>query len=113
MGLTAKKVYAVLNKKIKDMGRVSQEDINNAVNDYLDKNPVQSTPVDKTLAKEGEAADAKVVGNNLNTLKEDLSEMFVLENLLSPKNGKIGGFYGVSGDGYWSKMIRLQQSSLA
>ena len=52
MGLTAKKVYAVLNSKIKKMSGVTPEDVNNAVQDYLDKNPVQPTPIDTTLTNQ-------------------------------------------------------------
>lgn len=57
-------------------------------------------------AATGIVADREQIKKNtesVTTLKEDLSEMFVLENLLSPQNGKVGGFYGVGGDGYWSK----------
>lgn len=82
MGLTAKKVYAVLNSKIKKMSGVNPEDVNNAVQDYLDKNPVQPTPIDTTLTKPGEAADAKVVGDNVTTLKEDLG------NIITTKTSK-------------------------
>lgn len=66
----ADEVYAILNNKIKDVGGVNPEDVNNAVQDYLTKNPVQPTPIDSTLTKTGEAADAKVVGDKVTALKE-------------------------------------------
>ncbi|MGN0478335.1 MAG: phosphodiester glycosidase family protein [Hominenteromicrobium sp.] len=42
---------------------VSPEQITQAVNDYLDENPVQATPIDATLTQSGQAADAKAVGD--------------------------------------------------
>jgi lysophospholipase L1-like esterase len=52
-------------------GTVSPEDIKEAVNEYLEENPVESTLIDETLTKQGEAADAKVTGDALN-LKADI-----------------------------------------
>lgn len=46
-------------------GTVSPEDIKEAVNEYLEKNPVETTPIDETLTKRGEAADAKAAGDVL------------------------------------------------
>ena len=46
-------------------GTVDPEQIKQAVNGYLEENPVQSTPIDKTLTKENEAADAFVTGSRL------------------------------------------------
>lgn len=39
------------------------DQVNAAVNEYLTQNPVRPTPVDPTLTKPTEAADAKVTGN--------------------------------------------------
>lgn len=46
-------------------GNVTEEQIQAAVDSYLDKNPVEATPLDPTLTKEGYAADAKAVGEAL------------------------------------------------
>ena len=46
-------------------GSVDPEQIKQAVNGYLEKNPVQPTPVDKTLTQDNEAADAFVTGSRL------------------------------------------------
>lgn len=46
-------------------GNISPEDIEAAVAKYLEENPVQPTPIDKTLTKENEAADAKSTGDRL------------------------------------------------
>lgn len=50
-------------------GTVSPEDIKEAVNEYLEENPVESTPIDETLTKQGEAADAKVTGDRLSNIE--------------------------------------------
>lgn len=56
MGLTAKKVYAVLNGKIKRM---------------IDSGAATLLPIpDSTLTKAGEYADAKVTGDRINELKQ-------------------------------------------
>lgn len=44
-------------------GNVTPEQIAEAVNNYLNENPVQATPIDTTLSKIGQAADAKAVGD--------------------------------------------------
>lgn len=46
-------------------GTISPELIEEAVRKYLEENPVQPTPIDKTLTKENEAAEAKAVGDSL------------------------------------------------
>ena len=51
-------------------GTVDPEQIKQAVNGYLEENPVQPTPVDATLTKENEAADAKVTGEKLDELND-------------------------------------------
>ena len=44
---------------------VPTEVVEQAVKDYLLENPVKTTPVDDSLTKSGEAADAKIVGDEL------------------------------------------------
>ena len=48
-----------------DAPSVDSEQIKQAVNGYLEENPVQPTPIDKTLTIENEAADAKITGEKL------------------------------------------------
>ncbi len=56
---------------------VSPEDIATAVSAYLDVHLTNPTnpPVDTSLAVSGAAADAKKTGDEINTLKEDISDM--------------------------------------
>lgn len=54
---------------------VTQEQITQAVNDYLDENPVQATPIDSTLTRRGQAADAAVVGGRLSALSEEIENL--------------------------------------
>lgn len=53
-------------------GNVTPEQIAEAVNNYLNENPVQATPIDATLTQSGQAADAKVVGDALGNLSEEI-----------------------------------------
>lgn len=50
---------------------VTPEQIAEAVNSYLDENPVQATPIDATLTQSGQAADAAAVGDALSLLSEE------------------------------------------
>ena len=52
---------------------VTPEQIAEAVNSYLDENPVQPTAIDATLTQSGQAADAAVVGNRLSALSEEIA----------------------------------------
>lgn len=47
-------------------GEIDPELIEQAVAKYLEENPIEPTPIDTTLTKEGQAADAKAVGDALN-----------------------------------------------
>lgn len=49
-------------KEIEDI----KKNVDEAVENYLNENPVQPTPIDSSLTKEGEAADAKKTGDELN-----------------------------------------------
>lgn len=48
-------------------GKVTDEQVNQSVNNYMQQHPVQTVEIDKTLAVEGKAADAKAVGDALKT----------------------------------------------
>lgn len=61
----------------KGEGSVDTEQIEQAVNAYLEENPV-SVSVDETLTKEGEAADAKATG-------EELSKKVDVEKEINPE----------------------------
>lgn len=64
---------AVLGKleKLEEEGfKVDPADAETAVEKYLAENPVEPTPIDATLTKEGEAAEAKATGNRLATLEK-------------------------------------------
>lgn len=58
------KFYALSEEMadLKESGGATPEQIESAVNSYLEEHPVQSTPVDKTLKNANEAADAEIVG---------------------------------------------------
>ena len=58
-------IWAAIDE-LKAGGTVDPEQIKQAVNGYLEENPVQPTPIDSSLTKEGEAADAKKTGDELN-----------------------------------------------
>lgn len=61
--MKADDVYALLKKQIKNMG-ITDEQIQNAVNNYLKNNPVK-VETDTTLSKENVAADAASTGKAL------------------------------------------------
>lgn len=48
-------------------GTVTDEQVNQSVNNYMQQHPIQTVELDKTLTFEGKAADAKAVGNALKT----------------------------------------------
>jgi len=56
-------------------GTVDPEQIKQAVNGYLEENPVKPTPIDKTLTKDNEAADAKVTGNAIKNNSEKIDSL--------------------------------------
>lgn len=44
---------------------IDEETIKQAIEDYLKENPIQPVKIDSTLTQEGQAADAKAVGDRL------------------------------------------------
>ena len=65
--------YTNLDERVKELEQngVSEEGIAKAVEDYMSDHPVE-VEVDETLTQSGQAADAKVVGDAMEKLKEDL-----------------------------------------
>lgn len=51
-------------------GGATPEAVQEAVNYYLEQHPVQATPIDATFTQEGQAADARAVGERLKALEE-------------------------------------------
>lgn len=67
MALTAKKVFAILNRKIEN-GGVTDEKIENVVNNYLENNPIQPGATKEQAAQIQENTEA------LNGLKFSVNE---------------------------------------
>lgn len=63
--LTWKSLDERLNKVEKNMSGIDEEDIANAIEDYLIKHPGGNVDLDTTLTQSGKAADAKAVGDAL------------------------------------------------
>lgn len=68
-------LYAQLILQIKEamQGGVSDEQIAEAVKNYLDENPV-GVDIDKTLTVEGSAADAKATGEKITSLSTEIKK---------------------------------------
>lgn len=58
-----------------------EQDVREYAAEYLEKNPVQPTPVDKTLTKENEAAEAKIVGEEITRLSHAVGNAVEIEEL--------------------------------
>lgn len=75
---------------------VSPEQIKESINNYLEENPIESTPIDKTLTKENQAADALIVGNKLKQKATYYSNVKEMKEDNSLKYGDIAitlGYY--------------------
>lgn len=76
-----------------------EQDVREYAAEYLEKNPVQPTPVDKTLTKDNEAADAKITGDAINSLDNKIKNIcnddgkIKHENIPVAESKKIGGIY--------------------
>lgn len=81
-------VYQQILERLDQVSGLTPEDLAKAVEEYLAKNPIELTPIDKTLTKEGQASDAKATGDRL---KEKIDKNQGAEN-----NGKI---LGIGADG--------------
>ena len=89
--MEANEVYAILKKQIKNSA-ATDEQVKQAVEEYLIKNPV-SVETDKTLSKSGVPADSKATGDAIKEVEEKVSST-IDERILdaffgSMRNGKV------------------------
>lgn len=80
---------------------VTEEQINNAVNDYLIKNPVSPTKIDTTLTMSGQAADAKIVGDKFKNT--DIYLDSTVKNFVLIKVGKNIFNSAINKSGYYDR----------
>lgn len=52
-----------------------EQDVREYAAEYLEKNPVKPTPIDKTLTQENEAADAKITGEAIGSLEDNIEKV--------------------------------------
>lgn len=90
--MEANEVYAILKNLIKKNSGATDEQIKQAVEEYLIKNPV-SVETDKTLSKNGVPADSKATGDAIKKVEERVNST-IDERILdaffgSMRNGKV------------------------
>lgn len=90
--MEANEVYAILKNLIKKNSGATDEQIKQAVEEYLIKNPV-SVETDKTLSKNGVPADSKATGDAIKKAEEKVSST-IDERIMdaffgSMRNGKV------------------------
>lgn len=90
--MEANEVYAILKNLIKKNSGATDEQIKQAVEEYLIKNPV-SVETDKTLSKNGVPADSKATGDAIKKAEERVNST-IDERILdaffgSMRNGKV------------------------
>lgn len=90
--MEANEVYAILKNLIKKNSGATDEQIKQAVEEYLIKNPV-SVETDKTLSKNGVPADSKATGDAIKKVEEMVNST-IDERILdaffgSMRNGKV------------------------
>lgn len=90
--MEANEVYAILKNLIKKNSGATDEQIKQAVEEYLIKNPV-SVETDKTLSKNGVPADSKATGDAIKKV-EEIANSTIDERILdaffgSMRNGKV------------------------
>ena len=96
-------VYSLIKKSTGT--EITPEQIEEAVEKYLIKNPID-VKVDKTLTQSGMAADAKIAGEKISALKEDLTvikEKTIIEKLTKTPVNPIrvyNGKYSLVNDAY-------------
>lgn len=90
--MESNEVYAILKNLIKKNSGATDEQIKQAVEEYLIKNPV-SVETDKTLSKNGVPADSKATGDAIKKV-EEMANSTIDERILdaffgSMRNGKV------------------------
>lgn len=81
-GATMKLIYNADTKTwVKNLPGASDEQIESAVNKYLEENPIDVT-VDTTLSKSGQAADAKAVGDKIGSIETALDGIIAIQESL-------------------------------
>ena len=90
--MEANEVYAILKNLIKKNSGATDEQIKQAVEEYLIKNPV-SVETDKTLSKNGVPADSKATGDAIKKV-EEMASSTIDERIMdaffgSMRNGKV------------------------
>ena len=72
---------------IDNLPGASDEDIANAVESYLEENPIEAVDLDTTLSKSGQAADAKAVGDAIGNIETALDGILAIQNELIGGDG--------------------------
>ena len=83
-------------------GAVTPEDIKKAVNEYFAENPA-----DATLTKQGEAADAKVVGDKLSALQAIVDKLVAKALIKTVTINLIASAWVEEGDNQFSQIVSI------
>ena len=70
-------------------GEVTPEQIQQAVDNYLEENPVEPTQIDPTLTQSGQAADAKATGDAIEAARNAILEKSIENYYALRRTGKI------------------------
>lgn len=70
-------------------GGVTPEQIQQAVDNYLEENPVEPTQIDATLTQSGEAADAKATGDAIEAASNTILEKSIENYYALRRTGKV------------------------
>lgn len=70
-------------------GEVTPEQIQQAVDNYLEDNPVEPTQIDATLTQSGQAADAKATGDAIDAVKNTILEKSIENYYALRRTGKV------------------------
>lgn len=70
-------------------GEVTPEQIQQAVDNYLEENPVEPTQIDPTLTQSGQAADAKATGDAIEAARNAMLEKSIENYYALRRTGKV------------------------
>ena len=70
-------------------GEVTPEQIQQAVDNYLEENPVEPTQIDATLTQSGQAADAKATGDAIEAARNAILEKSIENYYALRRTGKV------------------------